>query len=151
MIYSDIKHVKEQCEMLHSDPDWREVVRKLDSGESDFWVDGVRFIDEWEIDNVMADELASDLYTLGCFNDWFLADILDIDIDVIQAMQEAEAFEAIGKLIISLDKLPELAEQYARADGYGHHFNSYDFGEEMLGFHPTRGPGWDFYIFDNRS
>ncbi|MGI9288794.1 MAG: hypothetical protein ACR2P1_25630, partial [Pseudomonadales bacterium] len=112
MQYSDIKHIKEQCELLTSEPDWREVVRAIDGSETDFEVDGVRFIDEMEIDNVMADELSGDLYVLGCFNDWFLADVLDLDIDVIQAMQEAEAFEAIGKLIISMDKLSDLVAGY---------------------------------------
>ncbi len=150
MQFSDIKHIKDQCEMLTSEPDWREVVRNIAGGESDFEVDGVRFIDEMDIDDIMADELSSDLYILGCFNDWFLADVLDVDVDVIQAMQQAEAFEAIGKLIISMGRLEQLVNDYVSADGYGHHFNHYDGSEETLGYSP-RGVNWDYYIFDNRN
>jgi hypothetical protein len=59
-------------------------------------------------------------------------------------MQKAEAYEAIGKLIISLCKLPELQEAYASADGYGHHFNSYDFEEKEITV-----DGLTYYVFDN--
>ena len=42
-----------------------------------------RFIREDAIDAIMQDELSADEYILGCFNDWFLAHVLDIDIYVI--------------------------------------------------------------------
>ncbi len=89
-----------------------------------------RVIDEDYIDGIQQRELQDDEYTLGCFNAGFLSDILDIDYDVIEAMQQAEAFEAIGKLIISLGKVGELQEAYVRFDGYGHHFSHYDGSEE---------------------
>ena len=98
----------------------------------DFELNNWRFIHTAVIDNTLEAELSNDDYTLGCFNDGFLADVLNIDSDVIKAMQDAEAFEAVGKLIISLGKLEELAEQYVMADGYGHHFAVYDFNEYTL-------------------
>lgn len=148
MEYSEIKQVKKLCEELFSEPDWREVVENLssDEGSEDFEVDGVRFIDSDSIDKIQQEELGSDTYILGCFNSWFLASVLDIDEDVIIALQECEKFEAVGKLVISSGKLAELQEAYASADGYGHHFNRYDFGEE--GF---RIPSYNklYYVFDN--
>jgi hypothetical protein len=85
-----------------------------------------RFIREDHIDQTMQDELADDTYLLGCFHADFLARILDIDLDVIEAMQKAEAFDALGKLILSLGKLEQLKSEYADADGYGPHFAHYD-------------------------
>jgi len=144
MKLSHIKTVKSFCNDLHSQPDWREVIENVLKYENDFTVDDVRFIAASVIDEIQQDELASDLYCLGCFNAPFLADVLDIDCDVIEAMQEAEAFEAIGKLIISMGKLEELQADYSRYDGYGHHFNSYNGGEEEITIN-----GINYLVFDN--
>jgi hypothetical protein len=133
MKYSEIKEVKE-----FTGDDWREAVEHITIESNDFEAGNHRFIHEDDIDEIMQDELSSDEYILGCFNDFFLADVLDIDINVIEEMQAAEAFEAIGKLVISLGKLGELQQQYVSADGYGHHFSSWDGSEEQLG---------DYYIF----
>lgn len=92
-----------------------------------------RVIKTDDIPEIMADELAGDEYILGCFNAWFLADVLNISQDVIEAMQQSEAFEAIGKLIIDLGKLGDVVEGYIGADGAGHHFSHYDFSEEEAG------------------
>lgn len=143
MKYSQIKTLKNFCNSLFSEPDWKEVLQN--SGAEDFEVDNVRFIRADTIDEIQQDELSSDEYMLGCFNAWFIADVLEIDQAVIEAMQKAEAFEAIGKLIISMGKLGELQEAYARADGYGHHFNSYDGNMEEIEI-----DGVDYYVFDNR-
>ena len=145
MKYSEIKRLKAFCESLDSEPEWREVLGDILSGETDFEVGGVRFIAASEIDRIQCNELGDDEYILGCFNAWFLADVLEMDQDVIEAMQNAEAYEAIGKLIKSLDKLEELQEEYSSADGYGHHFNHYDFSEEELHIN-----GNSYYVFDNR-
>lgn len=145
MKFSTIKEVRKFCAQLVSEPDWREVTENLNNEVDDFTVDNVRFISSNEIDSIQCDELSNDLYCLGCFNDWFIAEVLDIDVDVIQAMQKAEAFEAIGKLIISMGKLSELQENYASADGYGHHFNGYDFSEEELNV-----DGRLYHVFDCR-
>lgn len=144
MKYSEIKNIKAFCADLFSSPDWREVVQNALDGEADFDVDNVRFIADDEIDNIQEEELGNDDYILGCFNAGFLADILGIDQNAIEAMQKAEAFEAIGKLIKSLGKLADLQQAYASADGYGHHFNGYDFSEEEITVNGTL-----YRVFDN--
>ena len=138
------KQIKELVHMVKNELNFdsdeaREMVLSLRDGENDFEVGNYRFISEDAIDEIMQDELSSDEYVLGCFTDWFLADVLDIDIDVIQAMQSADAYEALGKLVISKGKLEELQRQYVIADGYGHHFNHYDFNEwEAGGYYAFR-------------
>ena len=144
MKYSEIKRLKSFCESLHSEPAWREVLENILSGTSDFEVDNVRFISASEIDAIQCEELESDLYCLGCFSAWFLAGVLNIDQDVIEAMQAVEAYEALGKLIVSMGKLEELQEEYSSADGYGHHFNHYDSNEEELCVN-----GESYHVFDN--
>lgn len=143
--YSEIKNLKAFCENLTSQPHWRFVFESIACYEQDFEVDNVRFIDADSIDEIQQEELASDEYVLGCFNAHFLAGVLQMDKSVIDAMQEAEAFEAVGKLIISMGKLEDVQEQYASADGYGHHFNHYDGNEEELFF-----AGNIYHVFDNR-
>lgn len=120
-----------------------ELHNNIRDGKDDFEVGNYRFIIESEINDIMQEELKSDLYLLGCFKDWFLADVLEIGIDVIQAIQNLEAYEAVGKIIISMGKLEELQEKYVRADGYGHHFNPYDSCEDMLNLIDTD----DYYVF----
>ena len=144
MEYSEIKAVKLFCDGLFSSPDWREVVQNVLDGEDDFEVDNVRFISDDEIDSIQEDELACDDYVLGCFNACFLADILEIEQDVVEAMQKAEAFEAIGKLVKSLGRLGDLQAAYSNDDGYGHYFNSYDSGEEEITINGTL-----YHVFDN--
>lgn len=109
--------------------DYKEVIENIISLDDDFYspCGDYRFINSDDIDKIMQDELASDEYTLGCFNPQFLSHLfMEIDSDIIEAMQKAEAYEAIGKLIIRLDKLEELQQDYVSADGYGHHFAHYD-------------------------
>lgn len=143
MKFSQIKQVKAFCESLDSSPDWKEVLQNILDNKDDFEVDNVRFIKDSAIDEIQQDELSSDEYILGCFNADFLSDVTGIDCEVFEAMQKADAYEAIGKLILSLDKLGELQEAYASADGYGHHFNSYDSGEEEI-----RVNGETYHVFD---
>lgn len=96
--------------------------------------DGVeyRFINSANIDKIMQDELASDMYILGCFNSNFLADVLDLPEVLISAAQEAGAYEAVGETVMQLNKLEDLQQAYANADGYGHHFAYYDHDEIEL-------------------
>lgn len=89
--------------------------------------------------------MQSDLYTLGGFNAWFIADCIDIDQDVIVSIQAAGAYEAIGKLIISLGKIEAMQEKYSQMDGYGHHFNYYNGNEETITVNSVK-----YYVFDNR-
>lgn len=143
--YSEIKNLKAFCEDLTSQPDWREVLNSITSNDQDFEVDNVRFIDTYSIDKIQQEELASDEYVLGCFYDYFLADILKIDIEVIQSIQKDQAYTGLGKMIIEMNKLEELQKAYAGEDGYGHHFNHYDGNEEELFF-----AGKTYHVFDNR-
>ncbi len=145
MKYSQAKEVKEFCNNLFSKPSWRDVIEEATSASAvDFEVENVRFILASSIDSIQQEELESDLYVLGCFNADFLAPILDIDIEAIQEMQKAEAYTAIGTLIVKMGKLEEVQEGYASADGYGHHFNRYDFGEDEISIN-----GSNYLVFDN--
>lgn len=144
MKYSELKTIRAFCDDLFSTPDWREVATNIENGDDDFEVDGVRFIKSDQIDRIQQEELSNDEYILGCFNAGFLADILNIDYEVIAEMQKVKAYTALGKLILSLGKLEELQEAYASADGYGHHFNSYDGSEEELNVDSAM-----YHVFDN--
>ena len=134
------KELETFLESLHSQPDLEEVLDRMSSGDDDFEVDGVRFIHRDAIDRIQREELSNDTYILGCFNAHFLADYLPLDSDTIEAMQEKELHEAIGEL--ALKHIEEIQQGYCGADGYGHHFNHYDFSEEEHGA---------YYVFDNRN
>ena len=127
MTFSEIKQVRD----LVGD-EWRDVVEAMQS-KSDVGAGNYRFIDAASIDEIQREELESDPYILGCFNAWFLADILSVDTETVEAMQKAEAFEGIGKLIIGQGLVADLQQAYCAADGYGHHFAHYDHNEHEIG------------------
>lgn len=142
--FSDIKDLFVEYNMCRDEVN--EFVDNVMEGENDFTIGDYRYISSNAIDEIMCEDLKSDLYILGCFNAWFLVDILDIDLDVIEEMQKCEAYTAIGKLVLSLGKLEELQKAYVSADGYGAHFNRYDgCGEEMF----FNGDIPSFYVFSN--
>lgn len=146
MKFSIIKEVKTFCEGLHSEPCFREVVENLESGVDDFEVGYVRFIKDSQILSIMADEIFSDDYRLGCFNASFIAKNSNLNIELVVACQQAEAFAAIGKALnatLSDDEKESFCEADASADGYGHHFNST--AEEQ------RFNGVLYHVFDNRN
>jgi hypothetical protein len=143
MKYTQIKQLKAFCDNLTSSPDWKEVLNEVISDSDDFEVDNVRFIKASEIDQIQQDELLSDLYCLGCFNANFLSGHIALDADVIKAIQDAGAYEAIGK--IASKEIESIQSEYSRLDGYGHHFNHYDFSEENITIN-----GIEYYVFDNR-
>ena len=142
MKYSDIKKVNKFCTGLFSEPNYKEVINNIESSNDDFEVDGVRFIQSEYIDDIQQNELLSDLYCLGCFNAYFLADYLPIDMNDIQAIQDAGAYEAIGKMCKV--HIADIQAGYVSADGYGHHFNHYDGNEEELNIN-----GVLYHVFDN--
>lgn len=144
MQYTELKQIKTFCDGLFSTPDWREVVENIENRVDDFEVSNVRFINSNEIDQIQQDELESEPYVLGSFSYWFLADILGMDTDIIEAMQESRAFEGLGKLIISRGLVAELQEKYASLDGYGPHFNRYNGDEKEITV-----DGVTYYVFDN--
>jgi hypothetical protein len=148
MKYSTIKTVKSFCEVLHSEPCYREVVENLAAGYDDFEVNNVRFIKDDSILSIMADEIFSDEYILGCFNASFIAENSSLNYELVKACQESDAFQAIGKALndtMSDSEKESFCEGYASADGYGHHFNHYDGNGEEL-----RINGVLYHVFDNR-
>jgi hypothetical protein len=137
---NNTKYLKSELKNLDfNKEDTKTIIESIEDGESHFEVNNYRFIADEEIDLIMQTELLNDLYMLGCFNCWFLADVLDLDSDIIKAMQKAEAFEAIGMMIKQMGKIEELQELYVQSDGYGHHFGHYDGNEiELLNYHIFR-------------
>ena len=149
MKFSTIKEVKTFCEGLHSEPCFREVVENLESGFDDFEVGSVRFIKDSQILLVMVDEIFSDEYLLGCFNANFIAEKSSLNFELVEACQQSGAYVAIGKALdatLSDEQKESFCEAYARADGYGHHFNTYDStGEEQ------RLDGVLYHVFDRHN
>jgi hypothetical protein len=107
-----------------------------------FDLDGAeyRLIDALEIDTIMKDELLADTYILGCCNAWFISDMTGLDIETIERAQKNESFELLGCLMEK--NIDEVQQGMASADGYGHHFSSYDGSE--IEFHAD---GKDWYLF----
>lgn len=146
--FSAIKSLKTFCEGLHSEPCFREVLSCILNEETDFEVNNVRFITDETILSVMVDEIFGDDYVLGCFNASFIAENSNIPVEMIEACQESEAFDAIGKGLnatMEEDDKEAFCEGYANSDGYGHHFNGYDFSEEEFTVN-----GVMFHVFDNQ-
>ena len=125
MKLSQLRDVKNLSNKL--DIDFRELTEQITDENDDFEIDNYRFIKVSEIDTIQQDELKSDLYILGCFIDWFIADNTNLSLKVIQALQKAEAFEELGELIV--DDIETIQSEYSRLDGYGHHFGRYDGNE----------------------
>lgn len=124
------KDGKTICEFIKDNDfdllDSRELYQNIADNINDFEIKDFRFILESDIDSIMIEDLKNDEYILGCFQAWFISDITGIGYEAVKAIQDAEAFEALGKLIISMGKIEELQEQYVSMDGYGHHFAQYD-------------------------
>ena len=124
--------------------DFEETLENIIEEKNDFTVDDYRFIHRTAIDRIMDEELESDEYLLGSFMPGFLADILNMSQELIEIIQKAEAFEALGRYIISQDLVSEIREAYVDIDGYGHHFTSYD-SETMEDILKETG----YYVFRN--
>lgn len=138
MKLSQLREVKELSNEL--DVDFRELVEQIVDQSDDFELGKYRFIKRSEIDKIQQDELKSDLYILGCFTDWFIADNTKLSLKVVQALQKAEAFEELGELIA--EDIETIQYQYARLDGHAHHFNHYDSNEWEVNLN-----GVDYYYF----
>jgi len=111
---------------------WREVIEELKDDKDDFEVAGYRFIHKDSIDKIQQEELARDEYVLGCFFPSFLAKYVGLCADTVEKLQKAEAFEAIGEMVISKGTIAALQAEYVSCDGYGHHFAHYDGNEYDL-------------------
>mgnify|MGYP006987291015 FL=1 len=138
MKLSQLRDVKNLSNEL--DIDFRELTEQITDENDDFEIDNYRFIKVSEIDTIQQDELKSDLYSLGCFTDWFIADNTDLSLKVVQALQNAEAFEELGELIV--DDIETIQSEYSRLDGYGHHFGRYDGNEYEITLNDV-----DYYYF----
>jgi hypothetical protein len=131
---SDWRDIADECGFDIADT--KEALEAMRDNDADFEISGYRFIHDDKIDEIMCEELSGDTYMLGCFNAGFLAGILGTSTDAIEAIQKAEAFEGLGEMILAGNHLAELQQAYVSADGFGHHFNSYDGGEiELNGYH----------------
>jgi hypothetical protein len=85
-----------------------------------------RFIGSGVIDGILKDELEADPYVLGCFTASCIASNSGIAPELVEIIQGAEAFEKLGQHLIDAGCVESMAEGYAAADGYGHHFAHYD-------------------------
>ena len=138
MKLSQLRDVKNLSNEL--DIDFRELTEQITDENDDFEIDNYRFIKVSEIDTIQQNELKDDLYILGCFSDWFIADNTDLSLKVVQALQKARAFEELGELIV--DDIETLQSEYSRLDGYGHHFGRYDGNEYEITLNDV-----DYYYF----
>ena len=138
MKLSQLRDVKNLSNEL--DIDFRELTEQITDENDDFEIDNYRFIKVSEIDTIQQNELKDDLYILGCFSDWFIADNTDLSLKVVQALQKARAFEELGELIV--DDIETLQSEYSRLDGYGHHFGRYDGNEYEITLNAV-----DYYYF----
>lgn len=91
-----------------------------------------RFIHEDLIHGILVEELKADNYLLGSFKSDFLATVTGLDASIFTALQDANAYEGIGKLLKGLGCIDRLASLYVHADGYGNHFASYDCEENLV-------------------
>jgi len=148
LTFSQIKEVKSFCDDLHSMPCYRSVIENVLASEDDFEVNNVRFIKDDNILEIMASEIFDgDDYVLGCFDASFIASNSSLNYELVQACKEAGAYQAIGKALydtLDQDEKEIFCSNYASADGYGHHFNHYDFGHEEITIN-----GELYHVFDN--
>lgn len=105
--------------------DWKDFIRES-ADSDDFELDGFRFIRESAIDDIVVDQYEDDAYVLGCFTDWFIADNSSLSLEIVQALQSAEKFEALGQHLIDSGESKDMILEACRLDGYGHMMNSYD-------------------------
>jgi len=118
--------------LTNNDIEW--LVTQATIGETDYTLEFSEQGDDWRIvahdeaAKILAEQFEGDLYCLGCFSAWFIADHLGIATDTVEKMQAADGFEALGELIAA-NNLVDFAQKAIDADGLGHFFNSYD-GEE---------------------
>ena len=135
---SDLKEIRE---LLSDDAaNLREFVENARSGLNSFTVDDYLFCrDDDAARNMIIEQLDGDAYLMGCCSPMALADVTGLEPDTFTILHEAEAFDAAGKIVISLDKVADLADICILWDGAGHMLSSYD-GEEV-----ELGNGWLAY------
>ena len=120
------------------------LLNALSDGPVEVTTENWRLIDAECIDKILAKELESDSYILGCFSADAIADATGWPVELIQAAQKGEAFSEIGDAMTT-DQIEKLAEIYAAADGYGHHFAQYDGEEHEIITRDSAGAAADLY------
>ena len=118
----------------------REIIELLP--DDDITIGNYRFVAESAIDDILANELESDPYVLGCFNAYFITSHSTLDCEIVEALQAGDKYEALGNHLINNDCVKAMAQDYASADGYGHHFSQYDGSEVELELDSK-----DYYMF----
>jgi len=109
-----------------------DLLENVKNEECNFEVDNYTFITEEEALKEVINMYRGDEYILGCFYASFIDDYIFLDIDDIIALQEANQYQVIGKLILNSGNINEMMQEYIRLDGYGHALNSYDGNYEEL-------------------
>lgn len=102
-----------------------EALREAETSD-DFTLGNFRFIHSSSIDSIMADEMESCEYTLGCYSARAIADATCWPVSLIEVAQKAEEFEKIGRAIVDEGHTSDLQNLVAGYDGYGPHFAHYD-------------------------
>lgn len=115
-----------------------EVISLMEGDNIDFQAGDYRYIAKNHINEILTNELESDLYMLGCFTAHFISDTTGLPLEMIKACQTSEAFEAIGRGIVATCGVKQLTKRYAQVDGYGNHFATYDGEEHEIG---------EYYVF----
>lgn len=110
----------------------KEIISQISASIVDFEIANYRFIHHNKIDLVLADELGSDLYILGCFNADFISEQTNLPLEMIESCQQAESYEAIGKGILMTCGIESFVQSYVSIDGYGNYFATYDGNEIEL-------------------
>lgn len=105
----------------------RELHDNIKDKIDNFEINDFRFINEFEIDEIMQNDLKSNPYYIGCCASWLLADVLNISTKVVDDAKINESYEVIGEIIANdKNKLKMLQEEIASNDGYGQYFAHYD-------------------------
>lgn len=145
MKLSQIKAVKLLCSRLWSKPNWRDVVHQSCTKlKRDFTVNGVRFISESDIFDILVDELQHNRLALGHFNSFYISNATGWPDEVIRMYQDNDDYETLTDNM-SDEAVEELAALYANHQGFGAHFNKFNGATDMVELRN----GETFYVFDN--
>lgn len=106
--------------------DFRDAMENIIANKKDFVIDNYRFVDKDEIDDIMGKEMESDPFMLGCFRSTFLEYHTGLTARIVEALQKAEEYEAIGEYIIEEGLVADMQQDWAGQEGYGPHFSPYD-------------------------
>lgn len=122
-IFETIREIKEITGFNRAEA--LEALREAETSD-DFTLGNFRFIESSSIDDIMAEEMESCEYTLGCYAAGAIADATGWPTVLIEAAQSGDEFQKIGQAISEQEYTSELQDVVRRYDGYGAHFALYD-------------------------